>query len=322
MAIGEQDFAYKRGVVLGLTLAEILLLLVFCLLLAAGFVLQQSEGKVQAAQAAADAAKADPSDLQGMVERLQVLKPSAQSVPDFTRDLMRAYELDKLNPDRLRDKNTQNFVESVKQNTEKLLAAKPPGQSMEEYVNEMAKRMATPPAPPAPPPSQTAGDRTGKHNWPPIITLSEAGGYNFALGQAKLTPGFEAQLHDTIVPKILDIIRDYGVDAIEVVGHTDELPVAGKRSNLDTAMAPVLRGERSSDDLQGDDNTGLGMARAVAVVRSLLADPRLKGYTIHPLSAGQLIDVDQKLAVGGNTGDVKERRRIEIRLRRLAGNTN
>ena len=47
-----------------------------------------------------------------------------------------------------------------------------------------------------------------------------------------------------------------------------------------------------------------------------------KGYTIHPLSAGQLIDVDHKLAVSGNTGDVKQRRRIEIRLRRLAGNTN
>jgi hypothetical protein len=63
------------------------------------------------------------------------------------------------------------------------------------------------------------------------------------------------------------------------------------------------------------DNAGLGLARATAVVRVLGSDERLKGYTLLPLSGGQLIGVDDRLTSGGG-GDEPERRRIEIRLRR------
>lgn len=307
MAAGEQDFAYKRGVVLGLTLAEVLLLLVFCLLLASGFILTRAESQLAAAGGG------DPQHQQANAEqlmnKLQAIKPQTQTVEDFTRDLVRAYEAQKLNPDRLLDKQTQALIDSVKDNAAAILAAKPPGQSMDQYGAAIAKRMAAPP-------DTAPGDRNGKHDWPPLINLSEADGYYFALGQARLTPSFEEQLHRAVVPKILQIIRDYGVDTIEVVGNTDELPLVGRKSNLDTMLAPVLRGDRPSEDLQPDDNAGLGMSRAVAVVRSLLSDPRLAGYDIHPLSAGQLIGTDHKLAIGGGSGDVKERRRIEIRLRR------
>ena len=58
------------------------------------------------------------------------------------------------------------------------------------------------------------------------------------------------------------------------------------------------------------------MARAAAVARVLIADPRLAAYEILPLSAGQTIDLGQQLAEGGAASDVRERRRIEVRMRR------
>jgi hypothetical protein len=58
------------------------------------------------------------------------------------------------------------------------------------------------------------------------------------------------------------------------------------------------------------------MARAAAVARVLLGDERLRRYTILPLSAGQAIDVDGRLALGVKRSDERERRRIEIRMRR------
>jgi hypothetical protein len=59
----------------------------------------------------------------------------------------------------------------------------------------------------------------------------------------------------------------------------------------------------------------LGLARAASVMRILTQDDRLKEYIVLPLSAGQLINVGDKVTAGGG-GDDKERRRIEIRLRR------
>jgi hypothetical protein len=47
-------------------------------------------------------------------------------------------------------------------------------------------------------------------------------------------------------------------------------------------------------------------------------DYRLQGFHILPLSAAQLIDVDGRLTRWDNQGDVRERRRIEIRMRKSA----
>jgi hypothetical protein len=58
------------------------------------------------------------------------------------------------------------------------------------------------------------------------------------------------------------------------------------------------------------DNAGLGLARAVAVVR-----PDARRATKLPLSGGQLIGVDDTLTKGGGDDD-PERRRIEMRVRR------
>jgi hypothetical protein len=64
------------------------------------------------------------------------------------------------------------------------------------------------------------------------------------------------------------------------------------------------------------DNAGLGLSRALAVVELLSADPRLHSFRILPLSAAQLIGIDGRFTRWDGPGDVPERRRIEIRMRK------
>jgi hypothetical protein len=124
-------------------------------------------------------------------------------------------------------------------------------------------------------------------------------------------------LTDKVVPKILQIAAQYpDVDIIEIVGHTDEQLIRRRYSNLDGTLIDVLRhGDVAS--LIPADNAGLGIARAVAVVTRLLEDSRLQPRfsRILPMSGAQLIQVDETLT-RGSQGDVRERRRIEIRLRK------
>jgi hypothetical protein len=169
---------------------------------------------------------------------------------------------------------------------------------------------AAPAAPPAPLP-------TDGSDLPPIIMLSEAQGYFFPLGSAEISLAFRQRLAREVVPRIRDLGRRHRVDVIEVLGHTDEIPLRlDRRTNLDLALLPYLNATAEMPPLQAADNVGLGMARAAAVARELLLDPRLHGYTVLPLSAGQAIAVDQSLATGERAADERMRRRIELRLRR------
>ena len=110
-------------------------------------------------------------------------------------------------------------------------------------------------------------------------------------------------------------VDDYDVDVVEVIGHTDEVPMSGK-SNLDTSLIRASVNKVSIASLQSTDNAGLAMARAVAVVRILRADKRLAGLTILPLSGAQMIVPVDKMADGTAPGSNQQRRRIEIRLRK------
>jgi outer membrane protein OmpA-like peptidoglycan-associated protein len=153
------------------------------------------------------------------------------------------------------------------------------------------------------------------HTWPPIINLSEADGYYFATGSADLTPDFEMALNTAVVTRLLEIAESFDVDVIEVIGHTDEQPVSNRVSNLDRSLPSVTLGS-STGVLQWADNAGLGLARALAVVKVLSFDPRLRAFRILPLSAAQLTGNDGKLTRWDGRGDVRERRRIEIRMRK------
>jgi outer membrane protein OmpA-like peptidoglycan-associated protein len=160
------------------------------------------------------------------------------------------------------------------------------------------------------------GQGSSGHQWPPIINLSEAGGYRFKSGSAELSPEFRNSLSGSIPLRILERIKEYDVDVVEVVGHTDEQPLGVQQSNLDRDLLPVLKGYANVASLSPADNAGLGFARAVSVVSVLLQSPLLSGYRVLPLSGAQLINNDETLATSGLPVDNRERRRIEIRLRK------
>jgi flagellar motor protein MotB len=341
--IGRQTASYRRGLVLGLTMAEIMLLLVFCLLIAVGVALVKERGerdtalahlKEVEATAAADAAMVDSiqrnPDLAELIDRAAG-PTSRQKIDEFWRTLVEnnaivtRAERQGVKRTSLRDNaaalaKMQQLLSRVG-DPDKIARALALQQTIERTDPAIAKL-----APPdlvmliergmsSAKPAKDA-EHEGGHTWPPIINLSEANGYFFATGKAELTPDFEDALRTFVVARLLQIAKSFDVDVIEVIGHTDEQPVSGRGSNLDRSLPFVTQGDGDPAVLQWADNAGLGLARALAVVRVLSSDYRLQGFHILPLSAAQLIDVDGRLTRWDNQGDVRERRRIEIRMRK------
>jgi len=342
--IGRQTASYREGLVLGLTMAEIMLLLVFCLLVGVGVALvkERSERdearahlKELEATAAADAAMvasiARNPELAELLEQ-RTGPASRQKIDEFWRTLVenndivarleqqgvpRAALRDKAAPiAQMRQLVTRNISPDKLARALALETAidRPYGSAakLAPVVALIERGLAAA--------STTNTERlsTSGHNWPPIINLSEANGYFFATGRAELTPDFEYGLRTSVARRLLQIAASYDVDVIEVIGHTDEQPVTGRASNLDRNLPGVMLGETDPNSLQWADNAGLGLARALAVVRVLSADPRLQAFRILPLSAAQLIDTDGTLTRWDYQGDVRERRRIEIRMRKSA----
>lgn len=171
-----------------------------------------------------------------------------------------------------------------------------------------------PPSPPVPTPEPDDPEPEPGHRWPPIIRLEEADGYSFPTARNWISPEFARKLHGEVLPQIERYAAEYGAEVIEVVGHTDERPIAG-RSNLDEALIPYLGGE--ARPLRPADNVGLAFTRAAAVARELAPLCEEHGYLVVALSAGQtLIPGDLGRATGEDRGDNPFRRTIEIRLRR------
>jgi flagellar motor protein MotB len=343
--IDRQTASYRQGLVLGLTMAEIMLLLVFCLLIAVGVSLaterakrddallrlKQAEAAASVSDKALDAIRKNPN-LMVLLERARrlgsqseidnfwrklvnsddvVTRMEQQGVPlatlkENTDDLARLRQLlnDGIDPDKIaRSAALAAAIDAV-------LADKKLGDlTPQEIAALIEKGLAYKPV------VADDSDRKKGHNWPPIINLSEAGGYFFATGSAELTPNFATELRTVVVDRLLEIADSYDVDVIEVIGHTDEQPVNSRASNLDRALATVTSGG-GAGVLQWADNAGLGLARALSVVERLSADPRLRNFRILPLSAAQLIGTDGRITRWDSHGDVRERRRIEIRMRK------
>jgi flagellar motor protein MotB len=155
---------------------------------------------------------------------------------------------------------------------------------------------------------------------PPIITMNEANGYYFPTASAEITPQFRAKLVDEIVPLVASIGERADAEVVEVIGHTDEVPISRRlrgNANLDETLMAELSGNSKLDEpSQAADNAGLGMARAVAVARVLKASPALSRFQIFPISAGAFQRTDDTMATGADANDDQERRRIVIRMRR------
>ena len=151
---------------------------------------------------------------------------------------------------------------------------------------------------------------------PPIITLSEAEGYNFASGSAELSREFRELLVTDVVPRVVEASETYGATVVEVVGHTDESPIrSASPSNLDNRLLGYLEGD-PGEPLHASDNAGLGLARAAAVARVVRSHPDTSELSVIPMSAAQTAEPGDVLAAAGGPLNEQYRRRIEIRLRR------
>jgi flagellar motor protein MotB len=339
--IRQQSASYRQGLVLGLTMAEIMLLLVFCLLIAVGVALSSERMKltealdqVQALETVAASNKKVIDTIRRNARLAEVLDRSSASpreIDDFWRKLVESNDAmtkmerdgvplaaleedtaaaatlrelihDGIDPDKLaRGAAIAAAVDTA------ATAHQVAPLSTQEIAALVEKALAAP---------KPADDGAKGHNWPPIINLSEADGYFFAVGSAQLTPSFATELRGGVTDRLLQIAQKFDVDVIEVIGHTDEQPVASHNSNLDRRLESVTSGDGDIGDLQWSDNAGLGLARALSVVELLSVDPRLHNFRILPLSAAQLIGTDGRLTHWDNHGDVRERRRIEIRMRK------
>jgi len=308
-----QRASYRQGLVLGLTMAEVMLLMVFTLLLVAGSLLEKSHARIkEMAEQEASTSEARLAEIESLREELS--RARNIRLPDNWRELVRIDEALKQFQDKPVDGRTVlDTLEIAEAARRTLRALGYKIADIRQIPDTILKNM--PPAvqqQPAPP-SETAG-----HNWPPIIRLSEADNYFFELGKAEITPEFRDQLVQVIVPRILELIRAYDVDVIEVIGHTDEVAIANRASNLDARLIDTLQGRAQPDQLTFSDNAGLAMARASAVARVLMDDDRLKPFRILPLSAAQVITTEEKISEGGLRHEMPTRRRIEIRVRRTS----
>lgn len=158
-----------------------------------------------------------------------------------------------------------------------------------------------------------------KKDKPPIINLDEASGYTFDSGSAKLSPQFELALKDKVIPKLTQVINEYNVDVIEVIGHTDRQVVSGRSSNLDFQLLNVIQDQANVESLVYGSNSDLGLIRALSVAKFIKSNAGTKlmsvkyryysaaqGISPAFLGTGQIADSDARL------------RRIEIRFTRLS----
>jgi len=343
--IGRQAASYRQGLVLGLTMAEIMLLLVFCMLIAVGVGLANERAKLldtmlrlRQVEAAAAADRAIVETIKKNARLAELLaqatgSASQREIDEFWRKLVESNDvvakLGRQGVSLVALKEDGDYFAKMQRllkggiDPDKIAR----GLALASAIDEAGFANAMPKLTPeqvtaliekgiAASKPQSENDRRNGHNWPPIINLSEAGGYYFATGSAVLTPDFATALRTVVINRLLQIAESFDVDVIEVIGHTDEQPVTNRVSNLDRHLSSVTLGGTDAGVLQWADNAGLGLARALAVVKVLTSDARLGAFRILPLSGAQLIDTDGRLTRWDEQGDVRERRRIEIRMRK------
>jgi flagellar motor protein MotB len=311
---------YRRGVLLGLSLAEVFILLLFCflLLIAPRLAPQPGEGTVGEApppltadqRSDKDTAVDVPLTLDSIPLTPGLNDESLLPTPLVENPLESGVAIN----EGFHNGGTSNAIVKVEQ----FALEEAAGEAFQDHIPSSDSSTGLSEADTTMP-DQSADDAqpelSGEHNWPPIIPLDEAAGYSFDTGSAELSDSFADKLKSEIRQRILDHLRDYKADVVEVVGHTDERPINGA-SNLDNSLIGVFSGQVPAARLSAADNVGLGMARAAAVAQVLQLCIELEDIKVIPYSGGQVIERGDRLATGQNSGDRSERRRIEIRVRR------
>lgn len=320
------DKSYRRGMLLGFTLAELTILLLFAAILILGGIasmLAKSEENEAELRAGATVPMVPKSELDLQAEQVRELQAEIARLKGEAQGkyLVSSEKFDLLQ--RLLQLGGGQLPETVN------LATNGPPLKSKLYqltsvqIDLLGQLDKYGLAPKTTQDVSTLVGRMGekrRSDQPPIITLSEAERqYSFARGSAELSPEFVASIRRDIVRRIAEIGDQHAARVIEVVGHTDEEAVSPDRvTNLDKSLLPYLVG-MPSNELRAKDNVGLGMARAAAVARLLAAEPGLKCFTVLPMSAGQTVEAEKDaLAKPGPVATTEtdpRRRRIEIRLR-------
>jgi flagellar motor protein MotB len=320
---------YNRGLILGFTMAESLLLVVFCLLLVTAAIIVKERRRAE--EAITRLSTVTDTNLQ-QNQKIEELKAEvaalASKLPqseqaDYDED-WRELVLQKDTFKRIKELLGRKDAAEILSRVQALMAAEQQVADLRKANEQLSERQIDLS-------SQLDSalkrlearevelaklNASGKpHEWPPIISLTEANGYFFRSGSAELTTPFTDQLSSSISDQIAKNLESYGADIVEVIGHTDEQPIARLTSNLDKNSIDVLAARKSITSLEPADNAGLGIARAISVGNVLRANKLLAGVTVLPLSAAQLILPGDTLTVG-QAGNVESRRRIEIRIRR------
>lgn len=318
---------YNRGLILGLTMAESMLLLVFCLLLVAGAIIKAERDKTREAMSAQKNTEVQLAKVNEQVKDMaEKEKELTKYLDDIRQKILLAgtpaasrEALEKEWRELVADRKELHVFQSRGLTPEQITKAKEILEHLRQLGLDTQDISALEVRVKALMEAEKQQAQSKPHEWPPIINLSEAGGYFFKSGSAELTEAFTTRLKGSITSQIALNLEQYDVDIIEVIGHTDEQPISRTGSNLDKEIIDVVEGKKPITSIIPADNAGLGMARALAVVNVLKTDERLRGATILPMSGAQLVLPGDQLTAG-QAGDVEARRRIEIRVRRRNGN--
>ncbi|MEY2912417.1 MAG: hypothetical protein RLZZ184_1726 [Cyanobacteriota bacterium] len=155
---------------------------------------------------------------------------------------------------------------------------------------------------------------------PPIIVIKDEGAYRFASGSAEISEEMLNYILKQIVPEIEARTKQYGINVVEIIGHTDGQANGQVTSNLDVNLENVVSGNIQVGNLRAGSNADLGLMRALSVVKALrdiqTKENRLSGLSFRAYSAAQLILPNGQFAAIARQDDVT-RRRIEIRFTRL-----
>lgn len=344
-SISKDAESYRRGVVFGLTMAEVLLLLIFCILLFLKIIndrLNDREKQVKDLAAENSELNEDLAALRSII----ALSPEIAENSEFLTEVVEAAAIleatqsakasEMLRALQENPKLLQQIQLSTVDEWAELTAEAQYSVTESEYAvlsnltaeqkrtffsnaeiaskispNELQEILAA-----TNEPNDRRDPKNEGNNWPPIISLSEAKDYSFNVGSATLAPRFKEAITGSITDQILQILEEYDADVIEVIGHTDPQPMRDDRiTNLDDNSVDFLNSTRDIS-LRAKDNAGLGYARALSVTKELMKVPSLRGYTILPYSAAQMITPHEQLQSGSSEFDGKQLRRIEIRVRR------
>ncbi|WKT83062.1 MULTISPECIES: hypothetical protein [unclassified Thermosynechococcus] len=153
---------------------------------------------------------------------------------------------------------------------------------------------------------------------PPILFIPDNEKFRFPAGSAQLSEPFRQYIWVNLASMVMDTRKKYGIDTVEIIGHTDGQPNQGGVSNLDTLLEQAVA-TNTLNRLTPGSNADLGLMRALAIANELrkvqAKQPQLAGLKFRAYSAGQLYLLNGQLAPANRNPDVS-RRRIEVRFTR------